>query len=313
MQVFRSFEQVPDDFGPAVVSVGNFDGVHAAHREVLARVVSRARETAGRAVAVTFEPHPMRVLRPDLAPRLITTPAVKLRLLAETGIDAVLLLPFTRDLSLMQPREFATEVLCRRLHTREVHEGFNFHFGHRAQGDVEMLKAMGAELGFAVVVYEAQRMRGDVVSSSRIRELIAAGKVARANRLLGRCFSIVSNAGRGRGYGHRFTVPTINLTRYDELTPRDGVYVTCTRVGQERFQSVTNIGTRPTFGTESFAIETHLLNFHPVEVNSETEIEIGFLYRLRDEQKFPSVEALREQITRDVRRATHYFALRHTA
>src|SRR5579884_1828402 len=301
MQVFRSFEQVPDDFGPAVVSVGNFDGVHAAHREVLARVVSRARETAGRAVAVTFEPHPMRVLRPDLAPRLITTPAVKLRLLAETGIDAVLLLPFTRDLSLMQPREFATEVLCRRLHTREVHEGFNFHFGHRAQGDVEMLKAMGAELGFEVVVYEAQRMRGDVVSSSRIRELIAAGKVARANRLLGRCFSIVSNAGRGRGYGHRFTVPTINLTRYDELTPRDGVYVTCTRVGQERFQSVTNIGTRPTFGTESFAIETHLLNFHPVEVNSETEIEIGFLYRLRDEQKFPSVEALREQITRDVR------------
>lgn len=309
MRVFRSFEQVPADFGAAVVSVGNFDGVHTAHREVLGKVVERARELGARAVAVTFEPHPMRVLRPDVAPRLLTPQPVKLRLLGETGLDAVLLLPFTRDLSLMPPREFAAEVLCRKLHTREVHEGFNFHFGHRAQGDVELLKALGPKLGFDVVIYSEKRLRGDVVSSSRIRELIAAGTITRANRLLGRCFSIVSNAGRGRGYGHRFTVPTINLSRYDELAPRDGVYVTRTRVGQEQFDSVTNIGMRPTFGTESFAIETHLLNFHPIEVTSETEIEIGFLYRLRDEQKFPSVDALREQIARDVRRTRHYFAL----
>lgn len=309
MQVFRSFDQVPADFGAAMVSVGNFDGVHAAHREVLGNVVARAHELGARAVAVTFEPHPMRVLRPDVAPRLITPPAVKLRLLSETGLDAVLLLPFTRDLSLMPPREFATEVLCRKLHTREVHEGFNFHFGHRAQGDIDLLKALGPELGFEVAVYPARSIRGDVVSSSRIRELITAGNITRANRLLGRCFSLVSNAGRGRGYGHRYTVPTINLSRYDELTPRDGVYVTRTRVGQEQFESVTNIGTRPTFGTESFAIETHLLNFHPVEVTSETEIEIGFLYRLRDEQKFPSVEALREQIARDVHRTRRYFNL----
>jgi riboflavin kinase/FMN adenylyltransferase len=309
MQVFRSFEQVPANFGAAVVSVGNFDGVHAAHREVLGNVVARARALGGRAVAVTFEPHPMRVLRPDVAPRLITPQPVKLRLLSETQLDAVLLLPFTRDLSLMPPREFATEVLCRKLHTREVHEGFNFHFGHRAQGDVELLKALGPELGFEVVIYPEKRMRGYPVSSSRIRELLTNGEITRANRLLGRCFSVVANAGRGRGYGHRYTVPTINLSRYDELAPRDGVYVTHTRVGQERFESVTNIGTRPTFGTESFAIESHLLNFHPVEVTSETEIEIGFLYRLRDEQKFPSVEALREQIAHDVRRTRHYFSL----
>jgi riboflavin kinase/FMN adenylyltransferase len=309
MQIFRSFEQLPSDFGPAVVSVGNFDGVHVAHREVLSNVVTRAREIGGRAVAVTFEPHPMRVLRPDVAPRLITPSSVKLRLLGETGLDAVLLIPFTRDISLMPPREFATEVLCRKLHTREVHEGFNFHFGHRAQGDVELLKALGPELGFEVVIYPAKRIRSDIVSSSRIRELITSGKVARANRLLGRCFSVVSSAGRGRGYGHRYTVPTINLSRYDELTPRDGVYVTRTRVGEERFESVTNVGTRPTFAHESFAIETHLLNFHPIEVTSDTDIEIGFVYRLRDEQKFPSVDALREQIARDVHRSRHYFSL----
>lgn len=310
MQIFRSFEQVPADFGPAIVSVGNFDGVHAAHREVLSNVVARAKQLGARAVAVTFDPHPMRVLRPDVAPRLLTPQPVKLRLLGETGLDAVLLLPFTRDLSLMPPREFAAEVLCRKLHTREVHEGFNFHFGHRAQGDVELLKALGPKLGFEVVIYPEKRLRGDVVSSSRVRELISAGEITRANRLLGRCFSVVSNAGRGRGYGHRFTVPTINLSRYDELTPRDGVYVTRARVGEERFDSVTNIGMRPTFGTESFAIETHLLNFHPIDVTSETEIEIGFLYRLRDEQKFPSVDALREQIARDVKRTRHYFALK---
>lgn len=310
MQVFHTFEQLPADFGPTVASVGNFDGVHTAHREVLGNVVARARGLNARSIAVTFDPHPMRVLRPDLAPPLLTPPAVRLRLLAETGLDAVLVLPFTRDLSLMTPHDFALEVLCRRLHAREVHEGFNFHFGHRAQGNVELLRSLGPELGFGVVVYPARQIRGDVVSSSRIRELISEGKITRANRLLGRCFALISNAGRGRGYGHRYTVPTINLARYDELKPRDGVYITGARVGSEEFHSVTNVGTRPTFGAESFAIETHLLNFHPVEVTSDTEIEIAFLYRLRDEQKFPNVDALREQIAHDVRRARRYFALR---
>lgn len=313
MNVFRNFADLPPDFGPAVVTVGNFDGVHVAHREVLAHVVARARELRARSLVVTFDPHPMRVLRPDVAPRLLTPTPLKLRLLAESGIDAVLVVPFTRDLSLMPPHDFAREVLCARLHTIEVHEGFNFHFGHHAEGDVELLRRVGVELGFHVVVYEAKRIRGDVVSSSRIRELLRKGDLSRANRLLGRSFSIVSNAGRGRGYGHKYTVPTINLTRYDELTPRDGVYVTRSRVGPETFESVTNVGTRPTFGADSFAIETHLLNFHPIEVTSESEIGIRFLYRLRDEQKFPSVEALREQIASDVRRARHYFLLKDRA
>jgi riboflavin kinase/FMN adenylyltransferase len=313
MNVFSNLDELPESFGATVVSVGNFDGVHIAHREVLQRVVERSRAMGLRSLALTFDPHPTRILRPDRAPRLLTPTDTKLRLLSSTGLDAALVLPFTRDLSLTPPRDFAREILSERLKAREVHEGFNFHFGHRAEGDVQRLRDFGRELGFEVVVYPERRIRADVVSSSRIRELITAGNITRANRLLGRCFSIFSRAGRGRGYGHRYTVPTINLSRYDELAPRDGVYVTRTRVGPDEFESVTNVGTRPTFGAESFAIESHLLNFHPIEVTSDTEIENAFLYRLRDEQKFPSVDALREQIARDVRRARHYFSLDRSA
>jgi riboflavin kinase / FMN adenylyltransferase len=156
------------------------------------------------------------------------------------------------------------------------------------------------------------RLRGEPVSSSRIRNLIKEGRVSRARHLLGRAFSIVSTAGRGRGYGAKYTVPTINLSRYEEIVPGDGVYITRTRVAKECFDSVTNVGKRPTFGVESFAIETHLLDFHPIELTPETEVEIHFLERLRDEIKFPSVEALREQIAKDVNRARRYFRpLRH--
>jgi riboflavin kinase/FMN adenylyltransferase len=309
MKIFHQLEEVPADFGSTVVSVGNFDGVHCAHREVLGNLSARARELGIRSAAVTFEPHPMRVLRPDVAPRLLTPTPVKLRLLRDSGIDAVLLLPFTRDLSLTDPFEFARNILAERLHAREVHEGFNFRFGHRAGGDVERLREFGRQLGFEAHIYPEKRIRGDVISSSRIRELLRQGKITRANRLLGRPFSIISTAGRGRGYGHRYTVPTINLSRYDELAPLDGVYVSRTRVAAEKFESVTNIGNRPTFEVESFAIESHLLNFHPLEVTADTELEVEFLFRLRAEIKFPSVDALREQIARDVRRTRHYFRL----
>ena len=152
-------------------------------------------------------------------------------------------------------------------------------------------------------------LRGEPVSSSQIRKLLTAGRVSRARHLLARPFSILGTPGRGRGYGSKYTVPTINLARYEELVPKDGVYITWTRVGEERFDSVTNVGNRPTFGAELFAIETHLLNFHPIELTPETEVEICFLERLRDEIKFPSVEALREQIARDVKKARRYFHL----
>ncbi len=309
MKIFHKLDEIPATLGSTVVSVGNFDGVHRAHQHVLAAVVSRARELGARSLAVTFDPHPMRILRPDAAPKLLTPLPVKLRLLAETGIEAVLVLPFSRDLSLTSPRDFAAEILRKKIRACEVHEGANFHFGHKAAGNVAKLSEFGREFGFEVVVYPEMRVRGDPVSSSRIRELVIAGRVGRARQLLGRVFSVLSTPGRGRGYGQKYTVPTINLSRYEEVLPADGVYITRSRIGEACFDSVTNIGQRPTFGSESFAVETHLLGFHPLALSSETEVEISFLRRLRDEIKFPSVDALREQIARDVHRARHFFRL----
>jgi riboflavin kinase/FMN adenylyltransferase len=309
MQAFHKLDDVPADFGPTLVSVGNFDGVHCAHRHVLGEIVRRARDRKMKSVAVTFEPHPTRILRPDHNLRLLTPTPEKLRLLAATGIDAVLLLPFTRDLSLMTPHDFADQILRQRLQAQEVHEGYNFHFGHKAAGDIQTLRELGGEMGFEVHDYPEMRMRGEPVSSSHIRKLLATGRVSRARHLLSRPFSILSTAGRGRGYGSKYTVPTINLARYEELVPKDGVYVTRTRVGEECFDSVTSVGNRPTFGAESFAMESHLLNFHPLELSADTEVELHFLDRLRDEIKFPSVDALREQIGRDVAKAKRYLRL----
>jgi riboflavin kinase/FMN adenylyltransferase len=309
MLAFHKFEDIPPDFGPSLVSVGNFDGVHRAHQRVLFEIVARARKRGAKSIAVTFEPHPMRILRPDAGLKLLTPTPEKLRLLEHSQVDAVLLLPFTRDVSLMSPRQFAERILRDQLHAIEVHEGFNFHFGHKALGDVNLLRDFGRELGFEVMVYPEMRVRGESVSSTRIRELLREGNVSRARPLLTRVFSIRSTPGRGRGYGSKYTVPTINLSRYEELVPRDGVYITRTRVGHECFDSVTNVGNRPTFGADSFAIETHLLNFHPIALTAETEIELFFLDRLRDEIKFDSVDRLREQIGHDIRKARRHFRL----
>jgi len=307
MQIFEHLEAVPGNFGSTLVSVGNFDGVHRAHRFVLGEIVKRAKVRGAKSMAVTFEPHPTRILRPDANLKLLTPTPEKLRLLAATGVDAVLLLPFSRDLSLLSPQQFAHDILKERLHACEVHEGYNFHFGHKASGNIHTLRELGQEMDFEVHDYPEMRLRGEPVSSSHIRHLLREGRVSRARHLLARPFSILSTAGRGRGYGSKYTVPTINLAPYEELVPKDGVYITRTRVGEECFDSVTNVGSRPTFGADSFAIVSHLLNFHPLEVGAETEVEIHFLDRLRDEIKFPSVDALRVQIGRDVGKAQKYF------
>jgi riboflavin kinase/FMN adenylyltransferase len=309
MDIFHKLDDIPADYGPTLVSVGNFDGIHRAHAAVLREIVSRARERGAKAVAVTFEPHPARILRPESGMKLLTPTPEKLRLLASTGVDAVLLLPFGRDLSLLTPRQFAERILKKKLHAREVHEGYNFRFGHKASGDMNMLADFGREMGFEVKLYPEMTLRGETVSSSHIRKLVAEGRVSRARHLLARPFCILGTPGRGRGYGSKYTVPTINLARYEETVPKDGVYITWTRVGTETFESVTNVGNRPTFGAELFAIESHLLNFHPIELTPETEVEICFLERIRDEIKFPSVDALREQIARDVKKARRYFHL----
>ena len=308
MQVYRKPEELPEGLGATVVSVGNFDGVHRAHQNVLTAIVRRAHELNASALVVTFDPHPTRVLRREAAPKLITPLDRKLELIGRFGVKAAVVIPFTKEFSLTSPKAFA-ELLGRRLKAKEVHEGFNFHFGHKAEGNLAKLTELGKQEGFAVLSYPEMRLRGESVSSSRIRELVQGGDISRARALLGRTFSIVAKPASGRGYGKQYTVPTINLSAYDELVPGNGVYITRTRVGKETFDSVTNVGNRPTFGADSFAIESHLLNFHPVDLSEETDIETCFLLRVRDEIKFPSVEALRSQIGKDVARAQRYFRL----
>jgi riboflavin kinase / FMN adenylyltransferase len=307
MQIFRNLTELPTDDGPSVVSVGNFDGVHLGHRFLLARVVERARELRARSVAVTFEPHPSQFLRPDASPPLITpTLNERLSLLATTGVDATLVIPFTAEFSENSAEDFALNVLMHHLGAIEVHEGSNFRFGYRAKGDVNELRRLGDDCSFAVYVYDALQIRGMSVSSSLIRQLVSAGDLRRARWLLGRPFSILSTPAPGRGIGSRLTVPTINLADYDGLIPATGVYVTRMQIGEACFDAVTNVGTRPTFADASFAIETHLLDFRPVPLDQTTPLRVTFLARLRDERQWPSPEALREQIGRDVQAARRY-------
>ncbi len=313
MKTFHSLADIPPDFGPTVATAGNFDGVHRGHRHILAKILTRAHTLGLRSLAITFEPHPIRVLRPESPHVLITSLAQRLELLATTGIDATLVLPFDAALAALTPEQFATTILRDATGTREIHEGENFRFGSRGAGDIQTLTDLGHQLGFATVVCPPQIFRGAPVSSSRIRALIAAGEVSQARALLGQPFAIQSTPASGRGYGTRYTVPTINLAPYPELLPAHGVYITTLRIGTgpaaELFHAVTNVGNRPTFGADSFTVESHLLNFHPVELQPDTPLELTFLKRLRAEQRFPSPEALREQIGRDVRRAQRFFAL----
>jgi riboflavin kinase/FMN adenylyltransferase len=312
--VYRSVKEIPFRFGPSVGVIGNFDGVHLGHRKILSAVVEEARglDVRGlgmRSVAITFDPHPEQFLRPEEAPRSLTPIAERVRLLGATGIDAVVVLPFDAALAGLAAREFVREILVEALGVFAMHEGGNFRFGHRAEAGVKELKELGAEFGFAVHVHESVRVHGLEISSSAIRALVAAGDVRRARWMLGRAFGVRSTPARGRGIGTRLLAPTVNLAPYEGLLPGFGVYVTRLTVGGRCFKAVTNVGNRPTFGEASFAVESHILDFEPVDLNEQTPIELEFLLRLRGEIEWPSPEALKEQIFKDVARAKRYFRL----
>jgi riboflavin kinase / FMN adenylyltransferase len=309
MQVFRELDNISQRLGPTVVSIGNFDGVHLGHRFILDRLRQSAAARSLQSVAVTFDPHPLRFLRPETCPKLITPLEARLELLGEAGVDAVLVLPFTAELSRMRAAEFVTAIVHDALQAAEVHEGPNFRFGYRAEGGITELSELGRALGFEVVVHGACQVRGLTCSSSKIRELLSRGEIRTARALLGHGFFIDSTPAHGRGIGSTLTVPTINLAPYGELLPPNGVYVTQLRVAGEWFDAVTNVGNRPTFGADSFAVESHLLNFHPIQLEEQTPLRLMFHRRLREERRWPSPEALKEQIMLDVAQAKRYLHL----
>ncbi len=308
MQVWRNLQELPSDPGRAVVTIGNFDGVHIGHRYLFEEVRARAAAAGARAIVLTFDPHPVHLLAPDRELKLLTPMPERLRLFAESHLDGALVLHFDAALAAMPAQDFVRRILVDRLRACEILVGRNFRFGWHAAGDVELLQSMSAAHDFRMTPVTPLQSRGKTVSSTRIRKLIAAGCVGPAARLLGRHYSVVGSLVAGRGIGGRETVPTLNLAPYPELLPRRGVYVTRTECHGWSGPSVTNIGRNPTVGETELHLESHFLDSPPAEWTRGQEMRVTFLFRIREEIKFPSVEALRERIGRDIRLARKYFA-----
>jgi riboflavin kinase/FMN adenylyltransferase len=308
MQVYRSLAGLPRDFGPSALSIGNFDGVHFGHRRILRRVKEIAVERGWKASVLTFDPHPTRVVAPHRTPPLLTSPDRRAALMSQEGVEQVLILPFTRELAMLTPEEFAGQLLVDALGARAVLVGDNFHFGHRQAGNGAVLAELGRRLGFETEIVPAVAWRGRVVSSSAIRDLIQTGKVSLAARLLQHAYGLEGEVVSGRGVGSQQTVPTLNLATRAEVIPANGVYITRTRdrADGREWDSVTNIGYRPTFGSsDELTIETFLLGTLAGE--TPQRIRVTFLRRIREERKFDSAEALRAQILQDARTAQAYF------
>jgi riboflavin kinase/FMN adenylyltransferase len=289
----------------SVAAIGNFDGVHRGHQQIIAHVIERARARGEMAVVATFDPHPSRVLRQDSAPPLIATLAQRLRLFEAAGLDAVLVIPFTMEFARLSPEEFARQILAETLHVSSVSVGGNFRFGHRQEGDAARLAGLGTQLGFAVDLVPAVRLRGQVVSSTLVRRAIAEGKVELGGRMLGRPFALTGEIRRGTGQGRKLVVPTLNLAWEQELVPGRGVYATEAIVGGKLYRAATNVGLRPTFQGHVLTVESHLLDFSENLIAGS--MEVRFWHRLRDEMKFSSPTVLREQVLHDISRAHHFF------
>ncbi len=312
MRQLRLDAQAPFAWPEPCVAIGNFDGVHRGHQALVAAAVTRARERQGTAVVLTFDPHPARVLAPERAPGALTTLAPTAELLASRGADAMTVLTFDAALARLTPAEFASRILAGSLRARRVFVGVGFRFGHRQTGDVATLEALGQDHGFAVEAIVPVSEGSEPISSSRVRDALAAGDVAEARALLGRAYAIDGRVVVGDGRGRTIGVPTANLVSENEVIPARGVYSARCRLGLDpaaaapardaaSFAAVVNVGLRPTFGGTTTTIETHLLAFDGDLYGSP--LRLSFEQRLREERRFPDPQALVAQIRDDIARA----------
>jgi riboflavin kinase/FMN adenylyltransferase len=300
----------PDDPPPRwpspVLALGNFDGLHRGHAKIIDRVRRRAGERGGTPAAMTFDPHPPRVVRPDKAPALLMTTEQRLEALGRAGMQGVAVVRFTSEMSTWDPETFVRVVLVEWLHVVEVWVGANFLFGHDRAGTFSVLRTLGARYGFRAEKIDAVRYKDFVVSSTRIRRLIAEGRVDEAGALLGHHYFIDGSVVHGDARGREIGFPTANLATANELLPPPGVYATTAALSGIEHPSVTNIGTRPTFGAGGgIQVETHLLDGSR-DIYDAT-LRLSFVQRLRDERAFPDVDALRAQIEADCRAARRLF------
>jgi phosphoribosyl 1,2-cyclic phosphate phosphodiesterase len=291
----------------SVLAIGNFDGLHLGHQAILRATVERARESKAVSTALTFDPPPLKVLRPESAPLRLSTNTQRIAWFSMMGVEAAVVLPFTMELARLAPEDFVEQILVRDLRVAAILVGEDFRFGHRQGGNVKLLRELGERLGFDVVIIPPVVFRGEIVSSTIIRREIAAGDVSHAGRLLGRPFVLTGEVVSGTGTGSKFTFPTLNLAPEQELLPARGVYITrtCFPEDARSYRSVTNIGMRPTFNGKALSVETHLLDFRG-EIPAK-RIEVRFWKRLREEKKFSGAEELRGQIARDIESANRFF------
>lgn len=291
----------------SVLTIGKFDGVHRGHAFLLRQVAALARDRGLKPVAMTFDPHPACVVAPSRAPLPLLSLEERIARIRELGIEQVYVLNFTQEIANLTPEQFVSQYVCDELHARVVIVGGNFRFGHRQAGDPAVLAQLGARYGFETRLVDAVKLRGLIVSTSEIRKRIGEGQVALAGRLLGRPYAIEGSVVSGLGIGSRQTVPTLNLQTSAAVLPCDGVYITRTQDLDDgrRWNSITNIGLRPTFDGHARTIETFLLD--PLNGASPRRMRLEFLRHVREERKFASPEALKTQILRDVARANVYF------
>lgn len=301
MDVVRHIATCARRFVAPVLTLGNFDGVHLGHRAILDRVVSAARAANVDAIGLTFHPHPVAVLRPDLSPSLITSLRDRLTLLGETGLDVLVLQHFTSRFAELTAEEFVERFVVERLGASRVVVGHKVSFGHARQGDAALLTRLGERFGFAVEVVGPIRVDGHDVSSSAVRRAIAAGDVALARTLLGRPHRLAGIVERGKQRGAAIGFPTANVRVRAGMWPPDGVYAVRVRRGEQWLDAVANVGTNPTFGTAPRTLEAYIFDFDE-DLYGE-RLSVGFVERLRGEIAFPSVEALVAQIARDAAEA----------
>jgi len=306
MEIVRDTQNYRSTFRTSL-TIGNFDGIHLGHKKILSELVKTAKESGTRSMVVTFSPHPLKVLRPEKAPYLITTSKEKLDLIGLSEVDTLIVLKFDQELSQLSGEAFVRKILAEKLKVKHMFVGDNFVFGYHRSGDVTLLRALSRELDYTVHIVPEVIVRGSRVSSTWIRELIQAGRVGLANRLLGRYYSVSGEIVPGRGLGQKFLFPTLNLKLHNEIIPHSGVYVTLTTIDEKQWPSITNVGWRPTVGGKDLTVESHLLGIELME--TPRHMDLAFLRRLRDEQKFDSLVALKEQIGRDCVRASRFFRL----
>jgi riboflavin kinase/FMN adenylyltransferase len=300
-----------DNLPPAVehlrgcaLTIGNFDGVHRGHQAILSRIRQAASKPGVPAVAVTFEPHPVQYFRANYGPFRLTTPAQKLHLLSHFGIDAPIIIRFDRSLSDLEPETFVRKVICEAFRPSLVVVGYDFNFGKNRRGTPELCQSLLATAGIGCEKQRAFEVDKEIVSSTRVRRVIAEGDLKSARRLLGRPYTIVGTVTHGVGRGRGLGFPTANVEPETERLPATGVYATLLETGSHLWQAISNIGFRPTFGGNGVTVETFVLDGGaPADLDLYGEpVAVHILERLRDEQKFPSPQALIEQIGRDVTR-----------